>query len=102
MIMFRVAESFLGWVCFSKFRAGLLKYYMHNLLCKFQNTYFPEQLSVAVSGIKTNFITSKTLIKIYLEQMLEKSKALAFLRNIFNSINTDFYIIVDLYQRKST
>ena len=34
--------------------------------------------------------------------MLENSKALAFLRNIFNSINTDFYIIVDLYQRKST
>ena len=73
MIMFRVAESFSGWVCFSKFRAGLLKYYMYNLLCKFQNTYFPEQLSVAVSGIKTNFITSKTLIKIYLEQMLENS-----------------------------
>ena len=28
----RVVESFSGRVCFSKFRAGLLKYYMFNLI----------------------------------------------------------------------
>ena len=34
--------------------------------CKFQNTYFQEQLSVAASGIKTNnFITSKTLKNLF-------------------------------------
>ena len=31
-VLRRVAESFLGWVRFSKFRAGLLQYYMLNLI----------------------------------------------------------------------
>ena len=31
----RVAESFSGWMRFSKFRAGLLNYYMLNLISDF-------------------------------------------------------------------
>ena len=72
MIMFQVlAESFLWQVRFSKFRANLLKCYMLDLICNFQNTYFPEQLSVASSGIKKKLHNIWNVDKFYLQQVLE-------------------------------